>query len=114
MPPYSSPAGGEDPSFTDVWKGNSVCQNKDSPCRDEASVYYVSKGPEPNSFQMKMNKMVHGTEVTMGTVSCKAADGNTAQYTCRLTTFQHGRGASVRVPSMETCSIEGNSTVRFT
>ncbi|MCU1252974.1 MAG: hypothetical protein JWQ49_6003 [Edaphobacter sp.] len=27
---YSSPAGGEDPSSTGVWKGNSVCQIKDS------------------------------------------------------------------------------------
>jgi hypothetical protein len=32
------------PSFTEVWKGDSLCQIKDSPCHDEASVYYVSPG----------------------------------------------------------------------
>jgi hypothetical protein len=65
---YSSSTAGEDPSFLGVWKGDSVCQIKDSPCQDEASVYYVSKGAKPNSFQMKRNKMVQGKEVTMGTV----------------------------------------------
>jgi hypothetical protein len=65
---YSSVTSGEDASFAGVWKGDSVCQVKDSPCHDEASVYYVSKAAEPNSFQMKMNKIVQGKEVTLGTV----------------------------------------------
>src|SRR6266851_2412567 len=111
--PYSSSTAGEDPSFTGVWKGDSVCQIKDSPCHDEASVYYVSKGLEPNSFQMKMNKMVQDKEVAMGTVNC-ITDSNSGSYVCRLNPFQRGRGALIRVPSMETCSIEGNSTARFT
>jgi hypothetical protein len=81
--PYSSSTAGEDPTFPGVWKGDSVCQIKDSPCHDEASMYYVSKGSEPNSFQMKMNKMVQGKEVTMGTVNCKA-ESNTGSYICRL------------------------------
>src|SRR5260370_25514680 len=81
--PYSSSTAGEDASFVGVWKGDSVCQIKDSPCHDEASVYYVSKGTEPNGFQMKMNKMVDGKEVTMGTVNCKAG-ANSGSYVCRL------------------------------
>jgi len=84
--PYSSSIAGEDPSFTGVWKGDSVCQIKDSPCHDEVSVYYVSKGAEPNSFQMKMNKVVDGKEVTMGTVNCRA-DSGTGSYVCRLNDF---------------------------
>lgn len=79
---YSSVTAGAEASFPGVWKGDSVCQIKDSPCHDEASVYYVSKGAEPNSFQMKMNKMVAGKEETMGTVNCKASDNGS--YVCRL------------------------------
>ena len=80
---YSSATSGEDASFAGVWKGDSVCQIKDSPCHDETSVYYVSKGTEPNDFQMKMNKVVNGREETMGRVNCKA-DSNTASYVCHL------------------------------
>jgi hypothetical protein len=74
---------GADASFAGVWKGDSVCQIKDSPCHDEASVYYVSKGTESNSFHMKMNKMVDGKKETMGTVTCKAGSDN-GSYVCRL------------------------------
>jgi hypothetical protein len=79
----SSVTSGEDASFAGVWKGDSVCQIKDSPCHDEAPVYYVSKGAESNSFQMKMNKMVDGKEETMGTVNCKSGS-DTGSYVCRL------------------------------
>jgi hypothetical protein len=70
-------------SFTGVWKGGSVCQIKDSACHDEASVYYVSPGSEPNTFQMKMNKIVDGKEETIGTVNC-TTDSNVGSYVCRL------------------------------
>jgi hypothetical protein len=60
-----------------------VCQIKDSPCHNEMSVYYVSRGAAPNNFQMKMNKIVDGKEETMGTVNCRAA-ADTAVYVCRL------------------------------
>lgn len=80
---HSSVIGGDNASFAGVWKGDSVCQIKDSPCHDEASVYYVSKGAESSSFQMKMNKVVAGKEETMGTVNCKAGS-DTGSYICRL------------------------------
>jgi hypothetical protein len=80
---FSSATSGEDSSFTGVWKGDSVCQIKDSPCHDEPSVYYVTKGSEPNSFQMKMNKIIEGKEVTLGTVGC-VADSSSAPLVCRL------------------------------
>jgi len=73
----------DDASFAGVWKGDSVCQIKSSPCHDEASVYYVSKGAESKSFQMKMNKMVDGKEETMGTVNCHAGSDK-GSYVCRL------------------------------
>jgi hypothetical protein len=80
---YPARISGEGASFAGVWKGDSVCQIKDSPCHDEASVYYVSKATEPDSFQMKMNKIVDGNEETMGTVNCKS-DSDTGSYVCRL------------------------------
>jgi hypothetical protein len=79
---YSWVTSGEEASFAGVWKDDSVCQIKDSPCHDEASVYYVSKITERKSFQMKMNKMVDGKEETMGTVNCKAGS-DTGSYVCR-------------------------------
>jgi hypothetical protein len=85
FPPNASywPTVAQGPSFTGVWKGDSLCQIKDSPCHDEASVYYVSPGSEPNTFQMKMNKIVEGKEETMGTVNCRA-DSSAGSYVCRL------------------------------
>jgi hypothetical protein len=80
---YSWSVVAESPSFTGVWRGDSVCQIKDSPCHDEASVYYVFPGSAPNTFQMKMNKIVDGKEETMGTVNCNA-DSNAGSYVCRL------------------------------
>jgi hypothetical protein len=51
----------------------------------------------PNEGEQDGTGTVQGTEVTMGTVSCKA-DGNTASYTCRLNdlptwTWRLGKGA---------------------
>ena len=66
-PLYPARISGGGASFAGVWKGDSVCQIKDSPCHDEASVYYVSKSAQPDSFQMRMNKIVDGNEETMGT-----------------------------------------------
>jgi hypothetical protein len=80
---YASLTGVAEASFVGVWKGDSVCQIKDSPCHDEVSVYYVSKSAEPNSFQMKMNKMVDSKEETMGTVNCRPGSDN-GSYVCRL------------------------------
>jgi hypothetical protein len=85
-PFYSSVLTAADASFTGVWKGDSVCQIKDSPCHDEASAYHVSKDAEPNSFQMNMNKVVDGKEVTMGIVNCKVGSV-TGSYVCRLNDF---------------------------
>jgi len=72
----------EDASFVGVWKGASVCQIKDSSCHDEASVYYVSKGAEADTFRVNGNKVVGGKEVSMGTLTCKAGSA-AGSYICR-------------------------------
>ena len=44
--PHPARISGEGASFVGVWKGDSVCQIKESPCHDETSVYYVSKSAQ--------------------------------------------------------------------
>jgi hypothetical protein len=75
-------SGDEDASLVGVWKGDSVCQIKDSSCHDEASVYYVSKGEEANTFRINGNKVVGGKEVSMGTLTCKVGSA-AGLYICR-------------------------------
>jgi hypothetical protein len=74
--------GDEDASLVGVWKGDSVCQIKESSCRDEVSVYYVSKGAEADTFRINGYKVVDGKEVSMGTLSCKAGSA-AGSYICR-------------------------------
>lgn len=81
---FSSPAvDGGTAAFVGVWKGDSVCQVKDSPCHDEVSEYYVTKGAQPDHFQMTMNKVVDGKEVTMGTLGCQSGT-DAGTYVCRF------------------------------
>jgi uncharacterized protein (DUF2147 family) len=72
----------DDASFVGVWKGESVCQVRESACHDEASVYYVSKGADADTFQIKGNKVVDGKEVFMGALTCKAGSA-AGSYICR-------------------------------
>ncbi len=58
-------------SPTGDWRGNSVCQVRESACRDEESLYHVARLPgKPGWFSMKADKIVDGKPVTMGTVEC--------------------------------------------
>ncbi len=49
-----------------TWKGTSICQVQPSPCNDEIAVYHISKGTKPNTYHMRMNKLVNGVEEEMG------------------------------------------------
>lgn len=51
-----------------IWKGESICQVKNSPCHDEIVVYHISKDSLPNSFIVVGNKIVKGKEEYMGTI----------------------------------------------
>ncbi len=55
-----------DTSLTGTWKGNSVCQVKNSPCKDEIAVYHISATRKTNTYHIIANKMVNGTETSMG------------------------------------------------
>ena len=53
------------------WRGDSVCVVRDSACRDEDSLYHVAKlAGKPGWFSMRLDKIVDGTPVTMGTTEC--------------------------------------------
>lgn len=60
-----------DSIVTGVWKGTSICQVKNSPCHDEIVVYYISKAPGLDTFNIAANKIVGGKEVEMGMLGCK-------------------------------------------
>lgn len=63
-------AGADKPSFAGLWRGTSVCQIKDSPCRDEGAVYTVKKGARAGSFEFSGDKVVEGKRTFMGLLEC--------------------------------------------
>ena len=61
----------DDSSPLGDWSGESVFVVRDSACRDEDSLYHVTKlAGKPGWFSMKLGKIVDGKPVTMGTVEC--------------------------------------------
>ena len=66
----SAPRSGEDETVSKiagVWRGNSVCTVKGSPCHDEVNVYrFSSITGRPNAFSVTASKVVDGKEIVMG------------------------------------------------
>ena len=61
----------DDSSVAGDSRGDSTCVVRESACHDEDSLYHVSKlADKPGWFSMKLDKMVDGKPVTMGTVEC--------------------------------------------
>jgi hypothetical protein len=55
-----------------VWRGHSVCVDKNSPCHDEVNVYRFSRVTgSPNEFLVTASKVVDGKEIVMGSGSWK-------------------------------------------
>jgi len=64
------------------WRGDSTCQVRESACHDEDSLYHLTKLPDkPGWFSMKLDKIVDGKPVTMGTMECSYDLGKSA-LTC--------------------------------
>ena len=58
------------PSIVGVWRGNSTCVVKDSPCHDETNVYRVSAvAGKPGLMTVTGAKIVDGREIVMGSSS---------------------------------------------
>ena len=63
----SSESAKADEQITGVWRGNSTCLVKDSPCRDETNVYRISRvAQKPGRFLVAGSKIVDGKEILMG------------------------------------------------
>jgi hypothetical protein len=57
------------PAIAGIWRGQSLCTQKDSACREEAVVYQFSPLPgKPSSFSVSADKIVDGKAVNMGTL----------------------------------------------
>ena len=64
---HATKAANDDQQIAGIWKGNSTCVVKNSPCRDEVNVYHISRIAEkPNSFMVTGSKVVDGNEIMMG------------------------------------------------
>ena len=50
------------------WKGTSLCQIKNSSCRDEFVVYHISKNSGNNSYRVSASKIIEEKESDMGTI----------------------------------------------
>jgi hypothetical protein len=61
----------DDASIVGDWRGESTCVVRESACHDEDSLYHVTKLVEkPGWFSMKLDKIMNGKPVTMGTMEC--------------------------------------------
>ncbi len=70
MPAFGQ-SGNDEAALVGDWRGESVCQARDSACQDEDSLYHVDKlAGKPHWFSLRADKIVQGKPVTMGTVDC--------------------------------------------
>jgi len=74
------------PQLIGDWKGESICQVKNSPCHDETVVYHISKEKGPGKFQIIADKIVDGKMVNMGTLDFTYEEENKAL----VCTFKNG------------------------
>lgn len=64
-------ASSEDYSFVGDWRGVSICMVRESACRDEDSLYHVTRlTGKLGWYSMKFDKIVDGKPVTMGKQEC--------------------------------------------
>jgi hypothetical protein len=56
----------DDQGLIGIWKGESLCQVKDSPCNDEKVVYTIARANESGKVNIRADKIVDGRPVTMG------------------------------------------------
>ncbi len=61
--------GGSKPAIAGTWTGQSICQQKESACRDETVIYRISPLPDkPGLFSVIADKVVNGKAENMGTL----------------------------------------------
>jgi hypothetical protein len=75
------PAAAPDP--VGVWRGTSACTVRPSPCKDEITVYRITRVNASDSLSVDARKIVNGQEEGMGVLGCRSADSG-AQFTCKM------------------------------
>jgi len=74
----------DDSGLVGDWRGESVCVVRDGACRDEDSLYHLAKlAGKPGWLSMKLDKIVDGKPVTMGTTEC-SYDSAKRALTCEF------------------------------
>ena len=60
------------PTLAGAWEGSSLCTVPNSPCHDEHVVYHIKATDSNDStkYAIDANKIVNGTEESMGTLEC--------------------------------------------
>jgi len=53
------------------WSGESICQDKNSPCHDEKNVYHISRSKKPGILTISADKIVDGKAINMGNIDFK-------------------------------------------
>src|SRR5579862_1221934 len=57
-----------DSLFSGIWKGFSLCQQKNTACNDEQVVYYISPMVGKHLVPVRASKIVSGREINMGDI----------------------------------------------
>lgn len=66
-----------------VWRGTSTCLVRPSPCKDEITVYRISRTRVTDSALVDARKIVNGQEEEMGVLACRLAARGTS-LTCTM------------------------------
>lgn len=65
-----------------VWRGVSLCKQRQSPCTDEIAVYYIKRVNAIDSLSVDGRKIVNGQEEAMGVIGCRIVSGT--QFRCPM------------------------------
>jgi hypothetical protein len=55
----------EEAQLIGIWKGDSICQVKSSPCHDEKAIYEISKAKATGKLTIDLGKIVDGKPESM-------------------------------------------------
>ena len=68
--------------LTGVWRGESICVQQGTACKNEQVVYYVDAiADHPDQVQIRADKIVNGEAITMGTSAWHVdADHHTVEW----------------------------------
>lgn len=60
------------PTLAGAWEGTSLCTVPSSPCHDEHVIYHIkaAEDKDPKKFTIDANKIVNGSEESMGLLDC--------------------------------------------